>query len=222
MKIKNTIVFLGDADSRTDILKIFESPDKMPNTEIIGRLPCFRKVLSFRIDVAPATGVQNGVRTARMRITQDIPCTIHMAGEKLSIKYSLQPRSCRRCRGLGHFQGNCKEPRCYNCDTPGHRAMDCEESVLCGVCLRWSHPLSQCPFIMFSANVQSSYAEATKSPLAERTPKQCEAMCVVAEAAAKEKEKHHEQCEKERQQHKEKEKEKEKEKQKQREKEKEK
>lgn len=223
LKIKNTVVFLGDADSRTDIVKIFESPDEMPDTVIIGRLSCFGKVLSFRRDVAPATGVRNGVRTARMRITRNIPCTIHVAGEKLSIKYSSQPRSCRRCGGFGHFQGNCKEPRCYNCDTPGHRAMDCEESVLCGVCLRLSHPLSECPFVVFSANVlQSSYADAAKSPCPERTPEQREAMRAAAAVAAKEKEKQREQREKERQQQKEKEKDREKEKQNQKEKEKEK
>ena len=85
--IKGTVVFLGDADTRTDIVKIFEAPDEMPDTVIIGRLSCYGWVLAFRRDVAPATGVQ----TARMRISRDIPCSVHVAGESLSIKYSSQP-----------------------------------------------------------------------------------------------------------------------------------
>ena len=218
LKIKDTIVFLGDADSRTDIVKIFEAPDEMPDTVVIGRLSCFGKILSFRRDVAPATGVRNGVRTARMRISRDIPCIVNVAGEKLSIKYSSQPKSCRRCGGFGHFQGNCKDPRCYNCDTPGHRAMDCEESVLCGVCLRSTHPLSECPFVVFSANVEPSYAETTKSPRPERTPEQREAMRAAADVAAKEKEKQRQKQRAEREKEREKEKEKEKEREREREK----
>lgn len=196
LKIKSTVVFIGDADSRTDIVKIFEPPDEMPDTVVISRLSCFGRVLSFRRNIAPAMGVQNGVRTACMRITRDIPCIVHVVGEKISVKYSSQPRSCRRCGGFGHFQGNCKDPRCYNWDTPGHCAMDCEESVLCGVCLRLDHPLAECPFVVFSANVESSYADAAKSSRTERTPEQQEAIRFAAEAAEKEKEKQREQREK--------------------------
>jgi len=189
--IKGAVVFVGDADCRTEIVKIFEAPDEMPDTVVIGRLSCFGRVLSFRRDVAPATGVRNGVRTARMRISRDIPCSIHVAGEALSIKYSSQPRSCRRCGGSGHFANDCKEPRCYNCDLPGHRAMECEESVLCGVCFRSDHHLSACPFVMFSANVAPSYADAATAdpaanpPRTQRSPEQRDAIRAAAEATKK-------------------------------------
>lgn len=192
VKIKSTMVFVGDADTRTDIVKIVLVPDEMPDTVVIGRLSCFGGILSYHRDVAPATGMRNGVRTAHVRIARDIPCVIHVAGEKLSIKYSSQPKSSRRCGGLRHFQGDCKEPQCYNCDRSGHHAMECEDPVLCGVCLPSNHPLSECSFVQFSANVESSYAEAT-TLCPERMAEQREAMHVAAEAAAKEKEK----CEKE-------------------------
>ena len=204
--IKGTVVFLGDADTRTDIVKIFEAPDEMPDTVIFGRLSCYGRLLAFRRDVAPATGVQNGVRTAQMRISRDIPCSVHVAGESVSIRYSSQPRSCRRCGGFGHFANTCREPRCYNCDSAGHRAMECEEAVLCGVCFHSTHPLSECPFVLFSANMESSYAEVAKGsdagrrPRAERTPEQLEAMRVAAEAA---KEKATQEKEKEKQREKE-------------------
>ena len=40
VKIKSTMVFVGDADSCTDIVKIFEAPDEMPDTVVIGHLSC--------------------------------------------------------------------------------------------------------------------------------------------------------------------------------------
>ena len=224
--IKGAVVFVGDADCRTDIVKIFEAPDEMPDTVVIGRLSCFGRVLSFRRDVAPATGVRNGVRTARVRISRDIPCSIHVAGEALSIKYSSQPRSCRRCGGSGHLANDCKQPRCYNCDLPGHRAMECEESVLCGVCFRSNHPLSECPYVMFSANVAPSYAEAATAdptanpPRTQRTPEQRDAMRAAAEAAKKkevEEKKRREKERREKEQQKQKEREEEEQREKQRE-----
>lgn len=54
--IKGSVVFLADADSRIEIVKIFEAPYEMPDTVVISHLSCFGCVLSFRRDVAPATG----------------------------------------------------------------------------------------------------------------------------------------------------------------------
>ena len=67
------MVFLGDADTHIEIAKIFEAPDEMPDTVVIRRLSCFGCVLAFQRDIAPATGVQNGMRTARMRLSRDMP-----------------------------------------------------------------------------------------------------------------------------------------------------
>ena len=60
----------------------------------------------------------------------------------------------------------CKSVRCYNCERAGHRAGECERPVLCGVCLASSHPLAHCPYLVYSANVEStapSYAEVINS-----------------------------------------------------------
>lgn len=62
----------------------------------------------------------------------------------------------------------CKSPRCYNCEAPGHRASECPEDLLCGICLESNHPISQCLFLLFSVNVSNtgepspSYADLAK------------------------------------------------------------
>jgi len=153
IEIKGTVVFVGNVDLRTDIVKIFEAPDELPDTVIISCLSCSDWVLSFRRDVSIATGIRNSVRTALMRISHDNPCSIHMAGETIAMKYSSQPRSSRLSGGTGHFANDCKQPRCYNCDLPGHLSIECIEVVLCGICFQSMHPLSECLYVTFSANV---------------------------------------------------------------------
>ena len=45
--IKGIMVFLGNADTHMEIVKIFEAPDEMPDPFFVGRLSCFGCVLSF-------------------------------------------------------------------------------------------------------------------------------------------------------------------------------
>ena len=47
LKIKDTIIFLGDTDTRAVIVKIFEAPDELPDTVVLGRLSCFGKSFHF-------------------------------------------------------------------------------------------------------------------------------------------------------------------------------
>ena len=169
----------------------------MPDTVVIGLVSCFGMVLSFRRDISGTTGIRNGMQTACMWLLRDIPCSLHVAGKLLSMKYSYQPRSCRPCGGADHFGNDCKQPHCYNCDLPGHRAMECEESVLFGVCFRSTHPLSECPFVVLNANVVAGSKDlpasakatkdghSTKKSCSERTPEQQEAICLATEASAK-------------------------------------
>ena len=159
-------VFVGDADFRVVIVKIYEAPPEMPDTVVLGRLSHYGRVLSFRRDRGLATGILNGVRTARMRLSREIPSAIRIAGENVFISYPGQPKTCRKCGDPGHLAQGCKQPRCFNCEAPGHRSADCPKDPLCGICMSSSHPISECPYLRFSANVSSaadqtpSYAEA--------------------------------------------------------------
>jgi len=74
--IKEFLVFLGDADLLTVILKIYEAPPEMPETVIIGCLSHYGPVLSFQRDRGIATGILNRVRTARMCLVKTIPSSI--------------------------------------------------------------------------------------------------------------------------------------------------
>ena len=73
-------VFIGDADFHVVIVKIYEAPPGMPDTVVLGRLSHYGRVLSFRRDRSLATGILNGVRTARMRLSREIPSAIRIAG----------------------------------------------------------------------------------------------------------------------------------------------
>lgn len=89
---------------------------EMPDTVIIGRLSYYGRVLSFRRDRGVATGIPNGVRTARMRLQKSIPSAVRIAGESVFISYPGQPKTCRKCGDLGHLAQGCNRPRCYNCE----------------------------------------------------------------------------------------------------------
>ena len=148
IKFGNVSVYVGDADFKTVIVKIYEAPPEMPDTVVIGHLSHYGRVLSFRRDVGLATGISNGVRTARMRLTKAIPSSVRIAGEAVFVSYSGQPKTCRRCSEEGHLAQECRKPRCYNCEAPGHVASDCDLHPLCGVCLRSGHHVSDCPYLI--------------------------------------------------------------------------
>ena len=50
-------VFIGDADFKTVIVKIYETPLEMPDTVVIGRLSHYGRVLSFHRDIHVVTRV---------------------------------------------------------------------------------------------------------------------------------------------------------------------
>lgn len=54
-----------------------------------------------------------------------------------------------------HMAKDCSAVRCFNCECPGHRAQECKDSPRCSVCLADNHSMPQCPFLLFSANVDS-------------------------------------------------------------------
>ena len=168
LQIGNSTVFVGDADFKTVIVKVYEAPPEMPDTVVIGRLSHYGRVLSFRRDFGAATRVHNGVRTAQMRLSSAIPSSVRIAGEVIFFPYSGQPRTCRRCGEEGHLAQGCRKPRCFNCEAPGHVSSECDRDPLCGVCLKEDHHESDCPYVILSANVESavvstpSYADVAR------------------------------------------------------------
>ncbi|XP_022809299.1 MAP7 domain-containing protein 2-like [Stylophora pistillata] len=70
--------------------------------------------------------------------------------------------------GLSVFLGDCDNHlalvKIYEApaelpDTPGHRAQDCGELAKCSVCRAEDHDISNCPFVLFSANVNNEPSE---------------------------------------------------------------
>ena len=113
-------------------------------------------MLSFRRDRGIATGIFNGVRTARMHLSKIIPSALRIAGESVFISYPGQPKTCRKRGDVGHLAQGSKNPCCYNCESPGHWASECEKEPLCGICLKSDHPVADCPYRLFSANVANA------------------------------------------------------------------
>ena len=168
-------VFIADCDRKISLVKIYNAPNEMPDSVIIGRLSVYGSVLSFRRDLL-TDSIFNGVRTARMEVKKEIPSTVRIAGEFIRFWYPGQPKTCRHCGDLGHLIKECQSVRCFNCEESGHRSEECEMPPLCSICRSIDHVVCECPYFCFSANVSvpaqsvqnastsSSYAGAAKAP----------------------------------------------------------
>ena len=75
------LAFVADCDHKISIVKIYNAPNKMPDSVLIGRLSVYGTVLSFRRDLVNDT-VFNGIRTARVEIKHDIPSTVRIITSK--------------------------------------------------------------------------------------------------------------------------------------------
>ena len=152
VEISGNLVFLGDCEHRLVLVKVYEAPAELPDTAVIGRLHHYGRVLSFRRDKI-TDSIESGVRTARMELHRQIPSIINLAGELLRVWYPNQPKTCRNCGSKDHMAKDCNLVRCHNCEQPGHHKDDCSEPLLCAVCKDHAHPFSECPYVMYSANV---------------------------------------------------------------------
>lgn len=112
-------VFISDTQNRTVLVKIYECPNEMPDTFVIGRLSKYGSVLSFRRDLL-ADGICNGIHTARMHLIQPVPSLLSIAGELVFINYPGQARTSRKCGDEGHEATSCRVVRCFNCWVAGH------------------------------------------------------------------------------------------------------
>ena len=146
-------VFLRDCENRVSIVKIYELPDEMPDSVVIGRLAHYRKVISYRRD-----RIADAIRSN----AYPIPAQSFIAGEFVRFWYPSQPKTCRKYGSEDHLAATCKSQRYFNCERPGHHAEQCDMPALCRVCLADSHETSNCPFIYYSSNV--SGAKPTDKP----------------------------------------------------------
>ena len=142
IEIAGCSVLVGDCENRVSIVKIYELPDELPDSVVIGRLSHYGRVISFRRDRVADT-ILNGVRTARMFIERPIPSQTFIAGEFACLWYPSQHKTCRKCGSEDHLAAVCKSQRCYNCERAGHRAEQCDMPALCRVCLSDAHDIFQ-------------------------------------------------------------------------------
>lgn len=119
--------------------------------------------------------------------------SIRIAGDPVFISYAGQPKSCLKCGDVDHLVQGCKNPRCFNCEAPGQRSADCTLEPLCDICMEPGHPVAECPFLRFSANVANkedqfvSYADMAKeNPPAPRAASAAMGSCQSKKPSRKE------------------------------------
>ena len=154
-------VLLGDCENKVTIVKVYELPDEMPDSVVIGHLAYYGRAISFRRDHV-ADAILNGVGTMRMFIERPIPAQTFIGGKFVHFWYPSQPRTSRKCGSEDHVAAACKSQRCFNCERPGFRAEQCDMPALCRMCLADGHETSSCPFIYYSSNASS--AKPTDTP----------------------------------------------------------
>lgn len=72
IQIAGYTVFLGDCENHLVLVKVYEVPNELPDTAVISCLSYYGRVLSFHRDKVFQV-IDNGVRTARMRVDRPSP-----------------------------------------------------------------------------------------------------------------------------------------------------
>ena len=110
-------------------------------------------------------GVLNGLRHLRMDIHTPIPSYLRFGKFLLRVYYDGQPKTCRKCNASDQLGKDCNNTVCFNCDTIGHTARECEESVRCCICKSEEHMAIDCPhsWSRRSASQRDAARKATES-----------------------------------------------------------
>ena len=91
-------------------VSIRNAPFEMDDGVLINILSRYGKVDSVRhnkFSVGPFEGLYNGVRTAKMRIRENIPSSCTISGHNVSFMYNGQVKTCFKCGLNGHLVKDC-------------------------------------------------------------------------------------------------------------------
>ena len=125
---------------------IYDAPNELPPSALQARLSKYGKVFSQRLGkLQEFPGVLNGLRHLRMDIHTPIPSYVRFGKFLLCIYYDGQPKTCNKCTASDHLGKDCNNTVCFNCDTIGHKARECEESVRCCIFKSEEHMTIDCP-----------------------------------------------------------------------------
>ncbi|CAH3155280.1 unnamed protein product [Porites lobata] len=112
-------VLIGDCENRVSIVKIYELPDELPDSVVIGRLSHYGRVISFRSDHVADT-ILNGVRIARMFIDRPFLSNVHRWRVRPPL-VSFAAQDVLEVRLEDHPAAVCKSQCCYNASGPPSR-----------------------------------------------------------------------------------------------------
>nr|XP_029725814.1 uncharacterized protein LOC115265338 [Aedes albopictus] len=90
-------------------VRIHDLPPQMSNTVIFEHMQQYGKVITVYNEVWKHffSGVPNGVRVVRMKMTKPVPSCIVINNESTTVSYPNQAKSCAQCNKKNHLPLSC-------------------------------------------------------------------------------------------------------------------